>query len=331
MTKEKQQGCAPNAIGSLFGDLELTVHTVNKGGGPKRAASRAGTRQKSDEPDHRAVGVIVTSTRPNRLKLHPNLKLSPEDLQGAASTLVDEIADQFRRGIAPAEIPRVVALDSTYFGATTALETVVAAQRVAAEQANFEIDVLVDLVASGANQVISAFHNGRHRSGWEQYGLIASVFGNAKVRAKLRELDLPIEKWEFKISKVLKVGRLDPVILEAVNKLTIPIKEAGQVVDGWRDEEKRSAMLQVLEEEKRGINGLLDAKALFRKLLRAGCPDLPQPVWEDGTEGERILRDVDGKELATLTMAGDRWRLEGALLSPRLCQHLVKALPAAKL
>lgn len=348
-------GDTPEVLGSLFSDLN-TVGPKKNGlsadSGPgseqqaptrkpaKRTKRRAAPAPVAAQPPvsqgkvrvqgSQMTGValgIVQTVRADQLVLHPDLDITATELEGIASERIEEVVDQLRRGIAPAEMPRAMVLGDGQFGALTGLETVVAAQRVSAKHPALHVTVLVAEPLTEADGLVAAMHNVRGKSGWEQYREIMKTFGDGGVRAKLRELDLPIKQWESRVSKVLKVGRLDPDILRAVNKLTIQVKEAGQVVDGWADPAKRLKMERVLGELVRGTNSLLDARPLFRALLKVGRPEITLPTWTTNEGGDQVFATADGTVLATLTVSAEGWLLHGRPMTAEEHRAMISGLP----
>lgn len=328
MADDTKQENTPEPSLSLFDDANENGQAERNKKRSKRVAQSPSRKQASANADASAPSISIAKVRVGALLIHPVLAITAEDLEATEADRIDEIADQIRRRVKLGECPRVNALADGTFGALTHLDSVTAAMRVARKNPDLELEVIIEPAASGADLVVDALHTSRGRSGWEQYRMVSSDFGAGKVRERLRELELPIEKYESRISKVLKVGRLDPSILNAVNKLTIPVKEAGQIVDAWDDESKRDVMKQIIAGEQRQTNGLLDARMLFRAMLKALLPDKKPPVWRADGAGNQVLVAADGGELATLTIEGDRFRLEGTTLPSKLHRYLIEGLPS---
>lgn len=307
--------------------------TGSKTSKPSRTARGRGTKRLSpDRPSNADAasatsypegGAIVPMTS---LIIHPDLSITVEEMIEGHGDAVEEAADHLRRGIAPVEPPQVTRLEDGRFGALTGLEWVTACSQHAMRHPDATIRVRIGAGIDPAAQVCEWLSSPRGRSGWEQYCGIRGLFEGGGVRDRLRALDLDVDKWESRVSKVLKVGRLPSEILETVVVLTIPVKEAGQIVDSWADEAKRSIMQALLAEARRTGNARLHAGTLFKSMLAAVRPEVVEPVWQNDTDGNRKFVAADGTLLATLSKVDDRWVAEGEHMTAAQLRAMTKGM-----
>lgn len=289
-----------------------------------RSRSKASPAPAVRKVDPSATTFIVPASQ---LIFHPDLGIDADEFAAAYTDEIEQIVDQLRRGLAPVVRPNVVALADGRFGALNGLEVVAAYNRLTARTADLTASVILMGGVNAASMVVEQLSVGRGRSGWEQYAALSPIFAGTSVRGKLRALDLDVDRWESKISKVMKVGELDPDVLAAVIRLTIPVKEAGQVVDAWKSDDKRAAMREVLAAERLKSNLPLDARLLFKAMLSAGRPDVVEPRWREADGGTREYVAADGSVLATIKVIDGRWSGEGGPMSASQWQSLTKGMP----
>lgn len=272
--------------------------------------------------DAAATAIIVPAAI---LRLHPSLGIDAAEFAASHTEVIDDMTDDLRRGAPAAARPLVVSDGMGGYLALDNVELAVAAGLCAARAPDLMMSVILTDTVDPARTVREQLSSSRGKSGWEQHAALEPIFAGHIVRQRLRELDLKIG-WETRVSKVLKLGQLDPAILDAVDRFTIPVKEAGQIVDAWKEPARREQMTAVLADLRAGSNQPLDAKKCFKALLSAVRPEVVEPAWVEAGDGRRNYVAADGTVLATGLVLEGRWSAEGAPMSAAQWQAFAKGM-----
>lgn len=260
------------------------------------------------------------------IMIHPTLGIDFTPFARAHSATIDAIVDDLRseRGI---QALVTVVRDGGGFWAVDHPEIVVAAQLYAGDTSAAVLLQVCIIEAFDPSAIVrEQFAQSRGKSGWEQYGPLKEIFRNAPVAERLRELNLPATMGSM-ISKVLKVGSLDQRLLSAVNRYTIPVKEAGNVVDAWKDKFAREKMLIKLAELQKETNDLLDARQCFIALLKASKSHHARPEMSLADEGNMTFTAADGAILATGIVVEGHWTFEGVAMKSADWALFIQSMP----
>ncbi len=293
---------------------------------------RRGARVPRSGKDHRDESAGVTLVDASTLVIDERFGLDDADLAARYAQEVAEAKARLAAGRQQSACPVVTRGGNEMYRALTVLPVVIAAREVAVLSATpVMVQVIVWDAIDGEVLVREMFGRARPASLFQQARYIAgceALYGSR--REWMRAEGIDTKTWEPRFSKIAKVGRLDPLILDEVDPHSITNAEvAGRIVDAWDDPDKQQLILVMVETTAAAASGLVKAGPLFKRIDAALHPVGPAFTLGAWTDGVRELVAKDGVCLARLSREGSVWSIVGgdiAALTPALLKAAVQAL-----
>ncbi len=293
---------------------------------------RRSMRRPRSGKDHRAEGTGVTLVDASTLVIDERFGLDEAELAARYAQEVAEARARLAAGRQQNACPVVMHGGNGTYRALTALPAVIAAREVAVLSATpVMVQVIVWDAIDGEVLVREMFGRARPASLFQQARYIAgceALYGSR--REWMRAEGIDTKTWEPRFSKIAKVGRLDPLILDEVDPHSITNAEvAGRIVDAWDDPDKQQLILVMVEATAAAASGPVKAGPLFKRIDAALHPTAPAVTPGAWTDGVRELVAADGTPLARLTREGSVWSIAGGdlkALTPALLRTALQAL-----
>ncbi len=299
---------------------------------PSRTAGRRGAPRTAPAPAASSTDVQMIVVEACHLTIDERFGMDVVALTKRYAPQVAEARERISSATGQSTYPHVIRLDDGRYAAVTELPIALAAIELANDPTTLGpllTVVLLDKV-DGEALLSTVFCKQQARSLWEKARYIAACETRYRTRREwMRAESISTGKWEPRLSKIAKVGKLDKSLLALVDPHTISNADvAGRIVDAWDDFAKRATIMAMTETAAVSSGGVANAGSLFKRIDAALSDTKPDFVAGEWVEGARDLRRADGAVVATIKRDSTGWSIAGTDLTAITRSALSSALEA---